>query len=113
MSHTPESGETRSAAVIDCEVAVRRLWDFLDGRLPTIAREEVEAHLATCLLCPPHFEFAEEMQRVLANSASAEPGDASELDSVSELHARVANALRRQALASRGTTAAEPDHEKR
>ncbi|HEY5061749.1 MAG TPA: anti-sigma factor [Gemmatimonadaceae bacterium] len=56
---------------VDCETAVRRLWDYLDGRLTEIARDEVEAHLATCALCPPHFEFAIQMRTALA--ASAEP----------------------------------------
>ena len=55
---------------IDCRTAVRRLWDFLDGRLPEIARQEVEAHLATCELCPPHFAFASTMRNALAAAAA-------------------------------------------
>jgi anti-sigma factor RsiW len=74
---------------IDCETAVMRLWDFLDGRLPSIARAEVEAHLATCALCPPHFAFARSMQRALANSTLV-PGD----DEDARLVERVRNALR-------------------
>ena len=54
---------------IDCHTAVRRLWDYLDGRLPAMARDEVEAHLATCAVCPPHFTFARAMQHALAASA--------------------------------------------
>ena len=53
---------------IDCETAVRRLWDHLDGRLPLRAREEVEAHLDACALCPPHFEFARAMRAALARA---------------------------------------------
>jgi anti-sigma factor RsiW len=52
-----------------------RLWDYLDGRLPDMAREEVELHLATCALCPPHFVFASEMRRALASSAPQRLGD--------------------------------------
>jgi anti-sigma factor RsiW len=54
---------------IDCATAVRRLWDYLDGRLSAPARDEVESHLATCAKCPPHFEFAERMKRSLAGAA--------------------------------------------
>ena len=53
---------------IDCETAVRRLWDFLDGRLPGMADDEVKAHLATCAGCPRHFAFAETLQTLLAAS---------------------------------------------
>lgn len=56
---------------IDCVTAVRRLWDYLDGRLSPIAHDEVEAHLATCAKCPPHFLFAERMKRALAGASPA------------------------------------------
>ena len=88
----------RAAAPIDCETAVRRLWDFLDGRLPTIAREEVEAHLATCTRCPPHFDFARGMQGALAASARPAATNGADEDAVAALRARVRSALRRQAL---------------
>jgi anti-sigma factor (TIGR02949 family) len=62
--------ESTHPAPIDCEHAVRRLWDYLDGRLPTIARDEVQAHLATCEGCAPHFTFARSMQQLLAASGA-------------------------------------------
>lgn len=68
MTRAASSGST-GPAPIDCKTAVMRLWDYLDGRLPDMAREEVELHLATCDLCPPHFAFASEMRRALAGSA--------------------------------------------
>ncbi|HET7189436.1 MAG TPA: anti-sigma factor [Gemmatimonadaceae bacterium] len=80
----------KRVAAIDCETAVRRLWDFLDGRLPPQSREEVEAHLATCVLCPPHFAFASSMQRALAESV---PTVAEGEERLAE---RVRAALRRQ-----------------
>lgn len=76
-------------APIDCEMAVRRLWDYLDGRLPAVSREEVEAHLASCALCAPHFTFAREMQTALAAAAPAAN------DADAPLRARVRDALRR------------------
>jgi anti-sigma factor RsiW len=81
--HTP-------ASPIDCETAVRRLWDYLDGRLPEMTRAEVEAHLASCELCPPHFEFASKMQRGLA--ASSRPVSS---EDEARLLDRVRDALRR------------------
>ncbi|HEY0778440.1 MAG TPA: zf-HC2 domain-containing protein [Gemmatirosa sp.] len=77
---------------IDCETAVRRLWDFLDGRLSAVARDEVEAHLAACALCPPHFAFARAIRASLA--VSALPGDDAD---EAQLRQRIRGALRRQA----------------
>jgi anti-sigma factor RsiW len=75
MSTTPKPSGAKPAA-IDCATAVRRLWDYLDGRLMPAAHDEVEAHLATCERCPPHFMFAERMKRSLAGaSAPAISGD--------------------------------------
>ena len=53
---------------IDCSTAIRRLWDYLDGYLSSVAKDEVEMHLATCELCAPHFEFAERMKQSLAKT---------------------------------------------
>lgn len=75
---------------IDCETAVQRLWDYLDGRLPPVAHDEVEAHLAVCAVCPPHFTFARAMQRALAASAAPPAAD----DEDARLRARVRRALR-------------------
>ena len=41
----------------DCEQTVRRLWDYLDGELSTADFAAVDAHLAHCDRCPPHFAF--------------------------------------------------------
>lgn len=68
MTRTATHG-SHDPAPIDCRTAVKRLWDYLDGRLPEMARDEVEAHLATCAVCPPHFTFARTMQSALAASA--------------------------------------------
>ena len=95
MSAPHIAGQSPVPAAIDCETAVRRLWDYLDNRLPAISHGEVEAHLATCVLCAPHFAFAQSMQRALAASASADqenPGDA--IAAESRLRERVREALR-------------------
>jgi anti-sigma factor (TIGR02949 family) len=41
-----------------CEAIVRRLWPYLDGKLPDSERERVTEHLATCENCTSHFDFA-------------------------------------------------------
>lgn len=68
---------TLPPAPIDCEHAVRRLWDYVDGRLPTMARAEVEAHLVTCEMCLRRFDFARTMQGAIA-STMAPPVEADE-----------------------------------
>lgn len=91
-AHTARPAE---AAPIDCETAVRRLWDYLDGQLSAVAHDAVEAHLATCALCPPHFDFSRRMRDALAALGSRTPPP--EGDDDSALRARVAAALRRTA----------------
>ena len=56
----------RVPTAIDCERAARRLWDFIDGGLPLVAREEVDMHLTTCELCARRFAFARTIKDELA-----------------------------------------------
>lgn len=79
-----------SAAPIDCETAVQRLWDYLDGRLAPGMHAEVEAHLAACAVCPPHFDFARRIQHALGTAVvpSVDPDEA-------RLRERVRSALQR------------------
>lgn len=88
MTEPTESGRSTPAR-IDCETAVRRLWDYIDGRLATMARDEVDTHLATCENCPPHFAFARTMRGALA---SIMPGPA-DADTEARLRERVRVAL--------------------
>jgi anti-sigma factor RsiW len=76
---------------IDCETAIRRLWDYMDGRLPITEQGEVERHLATCELCPPHFTFAAAMRDALASMRPGESAKAAEY----ELRDKVRRALNR------------------
>jgi anti-sigma factor RsiW len=93
------SEQTSSPAAIspiDCETAVKRLWDYLDGRLPEIAHDEVEQHLATCELCPPHFRFAQGIRDALARSPASLPEEPGAQTTIDELRQRVLLALRKQ-----------------
>ena len=49
--------DPNNVPVFDCEQTVRRLWDYLDGQLGAVDVAAVDAHLAECDRCPPHFEF--------------------------------------------------------
>jgi len=93
-----DDSAARAVAHIDCETTVRRLWDYLDGRLPDMKRAEVEEHLATCAYCAPHFVFARTMQGAIA--ASTPPSSDTEEDRLRE---RVRAALRRLADDARGS----------
>lgn len=43
--------------MIDCETALRQLWDYLDGELTAERMDAVRAHLKACDLCYPHYDF--------------------------------------------------------
>ena len=88
----PGTADAARRGAIDCETTVRKLWDYLDGRVAGMGRGDVEAHLASCELCAPHFVFAGEMRSALAASLPVVSG-AKE----SELRYRVCSALRRVA----------------
>jgi anti-sigma factor (TIGR02949 family) len=49
---------SRPLTLNDCESIVRRLWPFLDGKLPESDRAIIVAHLADCTNCRSHFDFA-------------------------------------------------------
>jgi anti-sigma factor RsiW len=76
-------------ASIGCETAVRRLWDYLDGGLAGPTHREVEAHLATCAACPPHFAFAARTLDALAAARAEAPSP----DEDAALRVRVQTAL--------------------
>ena len=68
---TDRPARPRVPTAIDCERAVRRLWDFVDGGLPLVAREEVDVHLTTCELCARRFAFARTIKDELAKLGGA------------------------------------------
>ena len=45
---------------LDCKHVIRRLWDYLDGRVSEEEREQILAHLAWCNGCASHYRFEEE-----------------------------------------------------
>ena len=45
---------------LDCMHVIRRLWDYLDGRVAQEEREQILAHLAWCNGCASHYQFEQE-----------------------------------------------------
>ena len=57
-SSTGEGSPGGSAvAVIPCEEAAARLFEYLDGELEDVSEEEVRAHLDVCATCYPRVQF--------------------------------------------------------
>ena len=47
----------RSMGMMECEEALARLWEFLDGELPPDDEEAVKKHLDICNRCYPRYDF--------------------------------------------------------
>jgi anti-sigma factor (TIGR02949 family) len=81
-------------APFDCHDAVRRLWDYLDGALGDEDVRAIDAHLARCAKCPPHFRF----ERAFLDAVRAARAEHS---GVPALRTRVVAALTREGFAVR------------
>lgn len=44
-------------ATIDCEAAMRRLWEYLDGALRAPDLAAIRAHVEECASCREHADF--------------------------------------------------------
>jgi anti-sigma factor RsiW len=61
----------RETPVFDCEQTVRLLWDYLDGQLGAVDLAAVDAHLASCERCPPHFAFEQRFLDAMREARAA------------------------------------------
>lgn len=41
----------------DCRSVIERLWEFLDGELPSAESDSIRTHLAECEACNPQYKF--------------------------------------------------------
>jgi anti-sigma factor (TIGR02949 family) len=73
-------------AAIECEAAVRAMYDYLDSRLDALAATRVTSHLETCRACAAHYTFA---RRLLDHLPAAVPVT----DVPQELRHRITSAL--------------------
>jgi anti-sigma factor RsiW len=58
-----------------CETVVRQLWQYLDGDVPPDKQALVESHLAICVGCASHYEFAREFLHAVAAAPVDGPAD--------------------------------------
>jgi anti-sigma factor RsiW len=65
--------DAAGAGPFDCHAAVMRLWDYLDGELREADVRAVDAHLAECDKCPPHFRFERAFLRAVRRARRDPP----------------------------------------
>ena len=51
------NGGEPSGAMIDCDEAAARLFEYLDGELDDVSEEEVRRHHEVCKACYPRAQF--------------------------------------------------------
>ena len=54
----------------ECEAVVRQMWGYLDGAIPSERSEMVSKHIATCVDCAAHFDFAAEFLHAVARTSA-------------------------------------------
>lgn len=91
------SASSTRVAEIACDVAARRLWDYIDGRLPDPSRAELDAHLAVCAACATHVAFARALRRALADAGAGRLSGASHAALRARLRVALGAARDRQA----------------
>ncbi len=57
-----------AVAMIPCEEASARLFEYLDGELEYVSEEEVRRHLAVCEACYPRIQFEKHFLEALQRS---------------------------------------------
>lgn len=59
----------------ECEAVVRRLWPYVDDKLPDSERERVTRHLEECAGCRSHFDFATSFLEAVQRARPEHEGD--------------------------------------
>ena len=62
------AGSERAPALIPCEEAAARLFEYLDGELESVSEEEVRTHLDACEYCYPRVQFEKHFLDALQRS---------------------------------------------
>lgn len=57
----------------ECERVVRQMWGYLDGVIPSDETDMISKHVATCVDCAAHFDFAAEFLNAVARTSSRRP----------------------------------------
>jgi len=53
----PENGSPVGPIELNCEEALARVYEYLDGELDVVEHDAVRRHLEKCRRCYPHFDF--------------------------------------------------------
>jgi mycothiol system anti-sigma-R factor len=69
-------GDT-AGAMISCEEASARLFEYLDGELESVSEEEVRGHLEVCERCYPRVEFEKHFLEAIQRSQNGGRASAS------------------------------------
>lgn len=65
---------------VDCQEAVKLLYDYLDGELDGVSADHVRAHFEMCRMCYPHLRFEESFRAAIqrAGEGGAAPDELKE-----------------------------------
>jgi anti-sigma factor (TIGR02949 family) len=58
---------------IDCQEALQRLHEYLDGELASADTEEVRRHIDICAACYPEAKITTEIREALQRAARGQP----------------------------------------
>lgn len=64
---TPDESET-----LDCDEALERIYEYLDGELTPAVERAIRRHLAACARCEPRFEHERAFLEFVARRAQIE-----------------------------------------
>ncbi len=67
-SGEPASPDETVVAMIPCDEACARLYEYLDGELEDVSEEEVQRHLEVCEGCYPRVQFEKYFLEALRRS---------------------------------------------
>ncbi len=68
-----DSAGEATVAMIPCEEATARLFEYLDGELEGVSEEEVRHHLEICEACYPRAQFEKHFLEALQRSQNGGP----------------------------------------
>jgi len=67
-----DQDEGQAPAMIECEEALRRVQEFLDGELEELSLREVEAHYDVCRRCYPHLRFEQAFREAVRRPGASQ-----------------------------------------
>jgi anti-sigma factor (TIGR02949 family) len=69
MAEDPHSDDLHE---LDCDEALERVYEFLDGELTEAVERAIRRHLAACARCEPRFEHERVFKEFIAQRARLE-----------------------------------------